>query len=114
MVVVLISNQSKEATMFRASVGGGDASHTVYRHALVRVVSPLLAPLAIGKGWSALSLALAATLMSWDPAPTLAQRFEAVLALLDAALPRRKRVGRTYQGFVKALTPRSEAILGRE
>ena len=112
MVVVLISNQSKEATMFRASVGGGDASHTVYRHALVRVVSPLLAPLAIGKGWSALSLALAATLMSWDPAPTLAQRFEAVLALLDAALPRRKRVGRTYQGFVKALTPRSEAILG--
>ena len=63
MVVVLISNQSKEATMFRASVGGRDAAHTVYRHALVRVMSPLLAPLAIGKGWSAFSLALAATLM---------------------------------------------------
>ncbi|MBK7404159.1 MAG: hypothetical protein IPJ41_05885 [Phycisphaerales bacterium] len=53
--------------MYRASVGGRDAAHTVYRHALVRVMSPLLAPLAIGKGWSAFSLALAATLMSWDP-----------------------------------------------
>lgn len=97
--------------MFRASVGGRDAAHTVYRHALVRLMSPLLTPLGLGRGWSPFSLALAATLMSWDPAPTLAQRFEGVLAVLDAALPRRRRVGRTDQGFIKALAPRSDAIL---
>lgn len=98
--------------MYRASVGGRDAAHSVYRHALVRLMSPLLGVLGIGRGWSPFSLALAATLMSWDPAPTLAQRFEGVLAVLDAALPRRRRVGRTYQGFVKALTPRSAGLLG--
>lgn len=97
--------------MFRASAGGRDAAHTLYRHALVRVMSPLLTPLAIGHGWSAFALALAATLISWDPAPTLAQRFEAARTILDAALPRRRRTGRTYQGFVKALTPRSDEIL---
>jgi len=100
--------------MYKASAGGGAATRcTVYRHALVRVVSPLLASPAIGKGWSDFALVLAATLMSWDPAPTLAQRFEAVLAVLDAALPRRRRTGRTYQGFIKAFTPRSDALLGR-
>lgn len=36
--------------MFRASVGGGDAAHTVYRHALVRLMSPLLGALAAGRG----------------------------------------------------------------
>lgn len=97
--------------MFRASVGGRDAAHTVYRHAMVRLMSPLLGVLGTGRGWSPFTLALAATLMSWDPAPTLAQRFEGVLAVLEAALPRRRRTGRTYQGLVKALAPRSDAIL---
>lgn len=98
--------------MFRASVGGSDAARrTVYRHALIRLMSPLLAPLAIGRGWSACSLAFAAVLMCLDAAPTLAQRFESALWVLDAALPRRRRVGRTYQGFVKALGRSSAAIL---
>lgn len=98
--------------MFRSSVGGRDAARRVYRHALVGLIIPLIAPLAAGPGWSALSLALASVLMSWDPAPTLAQRFESALATLDQALPRRRRTGRTYQGFVKALTARGGAVLG--
>lgn len=97
--------------MFRASIGGRDAAHEVYRHSLVRVLTPLLAPLRAGAGWSALSLALGAILMSWDAAPTLAQRFESARAVLDAALPRRRRTGRTYQGFVKALSLGSFAAL---
>jgi len=98
--------------MYKASVGGGAAARrTVYRHSLVRVISPLLAPLASGTGWCPLTLAAAATLMSWDAAPTLAQRFEGALAVLDAALPRRRRVGRTYQGFVKALSRHGGAAL---
>ena len=98
--------------MFRASDGGGAATRSVYRHALVRVMTPLLAPLAAGPGWSALALALGAVLMGWDAGPTLAQRFESARLVLDAALPRRRRVGRTYQGFVKALAARSGVILG--
>lgn len=101
--------------MFMASTGGMDAARTVYRHALVRLITPLLAPLAAlrdsGGGWTPLTLAIGSILMSWDPAPTIAQRFESALATLDAALPRRRRVPRTYQGFVKALAKRSEAAL---
>jgi len=104
--------------MFSASSSGGNAARPrsgrrleVYRHSLIRLAIPLLAPLSAGAGWSPLSLALGAILMSWDPSPTLAQRFESARAALDAALPRRRRVGRTYQGFVKALTGRSPAIL---
>lgn len=93
--------------MNRASLGDGVAALTqVYRHALVRIISPLLAPLAVGgvgEGWSMVNLALAAVLMSWDAAPTLAQRFESVLGVLDDTARGRPRVGRTYQGFIKAL-----------
>jgi hypothetical protein len=112
MVVVLSHHQGKEAAMFRASIGGRDAARVaVYRHSLVRLVIPLLVPLAAGPGWSPLTLALGAILMSWDPGPTLAQRFASALTVLDAALPRRRRAGRTYQGFVKALARRGEGVL---
>jgi hypothetical protein len=112
MVVVQLQPQAKEATMFTASLGGRDAARSsLYRHALVRAVTPLLPALACGGGWSGLALALAAILMSWDPAPTLGQRFESALAVLDAALPRRRRTGRTYQGWVKALAAHGGAVL---
>lgn len=98
--------------MFRASVGGRDAARrTVYRHSLLRVMSPLFAPLAAGHGWSALAVALCSVLMCWDAGPTLAQRFESALAVLDSGLPRRRRTGRTYQGFVKALSRRGGIAL---
>lgn len=99
--------------MFRASVGDGVAPRAgVYRHALVRRMIPLLQPLAAaaGTGWSPLAVALACVLMSWDAAPTLAQRFESALAVLDAALPRRRRVPRTYQALVKAVARRGEDV----
>jgi hypothetical protein len=97
--------------MFRASLGGRDAAHGVYRHALVRVMMPLFAPVSTGRGWSDLALALGAVLMGWSAAPTLAQRFEWTLALLDRALPRRRRTGRTFQGFVKASAKRRRCIV---
>jgi Transposase DDE domain len=107
------SNQGKEATMFRPSIGGRDAALRVYRHALVRVMIPLWPALDAGIGWSALALCLCSVLMSWDAAPTLAQRFESALAVLDAALPRRRRVPRTYQGFIKALSTRGRSLPAR-
>ncbi len=96
--------------MFRASIGGRDAALRVYRHALVRVMIRLLPALSCAGGWSATALALCSVLMSWDPAPTLAQRFESALAVLDRALPRRRRAPRTYQGFIKALSSRGRSL----
>jgi len=94
--------------MFRLSIGGMDAarSRTVYRHALVGLIMPLFPPLAAcgGAGWSPLALAIGSILMIRDPGPTLTQRFESALSTLDAAMPRRCRVPRTYYGFVNALT----------
>ena len=97
--------------MSRVSRGGGAASRVVYRHPLLRLMIPLLAPLAARAGWSDVALAVSAVLMGWSPCPTLAQRFEWTRAVLDAALPRRRRVGRTFQGFVKALGRRSTHLL---
>jgi hypothetical protein len=85
----------------------------VYRHALLSLITPILGPLDARRGWSELMLAVAALLMSWDAAPTLAQRFESVLAALDRGLPRRRRTGRTYQGFIKALTRYSDTLVTR-
>jgi hypothetical protein len=99
--------------MIKVSLGGMDAARSVYRHALVRLISPLLAPLAAsrGAGWSPRTLAIASVLMGWDAGPTLAQRFESALAVLDAAVARRRRVPRTFQGFVKALARHGDAAL---
>jgi hypothetical protein len=98
--------------MFRASIGGRDAAHRVYRHALVRLMIRLLPTLPRQGGWSGLNLVLCSVLMSWDPGPTLAQRFESTLGLLDRALPRRRRTPRTYQGLVKALAARGCGLTG--
>lgn len=99
--------------MFRASLGGRDAARVgVYRHGLLHLIMDVIGPVASGGGWSPLALMLAAILMSWDPAPTLVQRLESARTVLDRVLPRRRRTGRTYQGFVKALTRHSEALLG--
>ena len=97
--------------MSNASFGGGAANRAVYQHPLVNVIASALALTPDGRGWSATAVAIANVLMSWDPAPTLAQRFESVLDVLDQALPRRRRTGRTYQGFVKASERSSEALL---
>ena len=97
--------------MFTSSIGGGVAARCpVYRHALARFLIALLGPgvqYPAGFGWSQLSLTLCALFMQWSPAPTLAQRFESALSVLDQALPRRRRTGRTYQGFIKASLRRS-------
>lgn len=98
--------------MFNASVGGGVAARgSVYRHALARVISSIPGPLPSAGGWSMAAAALAAVLMSLDAGPTLSQRFESALMVLDRALPRRRRTGRTFQGFVKAMMRCSASLL---
>lgn len=95
--------------MFRASVGGGAASSTQYRHPLIEAMIGLLRPLAASTparrgGWSDMPLALCTLLMSWGEQATLADRF---LAAHELAGPPR---GLTYSGFIKALR-RSGALI---
>jgi hypothetical protein len=99
--------------MFDALAGSAVAAPcSVYRHALARALISVLGPLRGGPGWSPVAVALGAILMSLDAAPTLTQRFESARGVLDAALPRRRKVGRTFQGFVKALSRHADALLG--
>ena len=52
-------------------------------------------------------------LMGLSPAPTLGDRFFDARGVLDKALPRGRRVGRTYQGFVKSLLKVGETLAGQ-
>jgi len=51
--------------------------------------------------------------MTWCPLQTLGDRFAAARDVLVEMFPSRRRVGKTYQGFVKALLSRSEWLLAR-
>lgn len=58
-------------------------------------------------------VAYAAVMMSWSESTTLMQRFAAVRRTLADLFPTRRRVGATYQGFIKALTRISPRLLAR-
>ena len=49
--------------------------------------------------------------MALDCSGTLRDRFEAALSVLDRVIPRRRRVGRSYQGFIKALMKYADSLL---
>jgi hypothetical protein len=91
--------------MYSASAGGTEAARGFYRHVLVRVLIPVLEPLAgCGWGrWTGLTVSLMGLLMSWEGDRPLAERFESARSVLDAAVGRRRRVPRSYQGLVKAM-----------
>lgn len=83
-----------------------------YRHPLAAAMADLLkglvpAPADQGRRghtllWTPLLLSLCAVLMSWDPSPLLAARFQAAGLSLANLLPRKGKGG-TYQGWVKAM-----------
>jgi hypothetical protein len=83
-----------------------------YRHPLAAAMADLLkglAPAPADRGrrghrllWTPLLLSLCAVLMSWDPSPSLAARFQAAGLSLSDLLPGRGKGG-TYQGWVKAM-----------
>lgn len=56
--------------------------------------------------WTPLLVSFCAILMSWDPSPSLAARFDAAGLSLSLLLPRHKK-GATYQGWIKALQQRN-------
>jgi Transposase DDE domain len=61
--------------------------------------------------WCQRYLAFCALLMAWSATQTLADRFDEARRALVAMFPGRKRPGKTYQGFVSALSRWSETLL---
>lgn len=58
-------------------------------------------------------VAFAAVLMSWSESISLTQRFDSVRRTLIDLFPSRRRVGATYQGFLKAIRRVSPRLLAR-
>lgn len=91
----------------------------VYRHPLVAKISGCLGCLAgvadpaaaRSVRWTPLAAALAAVLMALDPCCTLAVRCEDTLACLSTDFTRRRRVGKTYNGLLKALERQERVVL---
>jgi len=63
--------------------------------------------------WTGRMLAFVATLMVWDRGQTLGDRFESARYAVTSMFPSRRRIGKTYQGFVKAMLGVGEALLER-
>ncbi len=99
-------------------VGGCDCAR-VYRHPLLTRINgslECLAGLADPKArrsvrWTPLAAALAAVLMALDPGCTLAVRCEDTLACMSGDFTRRRRVGKTYNGLLKALERQAGTVL---
>lgn len=98
--------------MLKASVGGGAATSTLYRHPLLAALIPLLGRFVDalprrGGGWGDLQIILCSLLMSWSDAPTLLDRF---VAAHDLAGP---TDAGTFTGYSKALQRRGVVLVGR-
>lgn len=98
--------------MLKASLGGGAATSTLYRHPLLAALIPLLGRFVDARprragGWADLHLILCALLMSWSDARTLLDRF---LAAHDLAGP---DDACTFTGYSRALRRRGVMLVGR-
>ena len=99
--------------MLRVSVS---ASRRVYRPVVLEAMKKFLSPeffqgqpLA-GRWWLGWELVLGAVLLSWESGGSLGQRFAATRLTLRQWWPK-KPLGRTYQGFIKALVRLSPQLL---
>lgn len=61
--------------------------------------------------WTPLAASLAAVLMALDPGCTLGVRCEDTLGCMSKDFTRRRRVGKTYNGLLKALERQSDVVL---
>jgi len=97
--------------------GCGNAA-SIYRHPLLESVSPYLSCLSHLKDrkakrrvrWTPQAAATAAVLMALDGMPALQVRCEDALRCL-AQEPRRRALGKTYNGLIKALVRQADQVL---
>jgi hypothetical protein len=102
------------------TIGCGYTAHK-YRHALLQRINPYLRcldgladPTARRRvRWTPQAAALAAVLMALDIGGTLAVRCQDTLACLRLDFRRCRRVGKTYNGLLKALVRQAPVVLPR-
>ena len=100
----------------KAKVASGSTAHPTYRPGLLEALrqSLCLNQISIAGSaawaWSPEVLVVAALLMTWQAATSLGERFEAVRDTLVEFFPDR-RIGTTYQGWIKALLRLSPVLL---
>jgi hypothetical protein len=93
-----------------------DTSWGCYRTSLLNAFNHFLCPATVagigtgGWAWTAWLLTLAAVLMAWDPSASLKDRFASARISLRQLYPK-IALGRTYQGFIKALLAHSRVLL---
>ena len=93
-----------------------DSSTGSYRQGLLEAMSAfvdrsVLVGIQLSRwAWKPWMLVLAAILMAWDPTPSLTGRYDSVGLTLRQLCPK-KRLGATYQGFIKALRAGSAGLL---
>jgi len=98
---------------------GGRASVSGYRHPLVFRISLFLSCLADMPDpkakrrvrWTPMAASIAAALMAMDPGCGLGVRCEDALRCMACDFTRRRRVGKTYNGLLKALERQSAVVL---
>jgi hypothetical protein len=92
------------------------SKRTVYRQKLLKTISSLIPPEVVkgvgGKAncWVGWRLMLMALLMAWHGGKSLAEKFDGSRLVLREMFPR-TRLGKTYQGFIKALLLNSYPLL---
>ena len=114
----LSGQKGRDAMRTDFGIGGGTSALN-YRHPLVSHISPFLKSL---QGmpdpaarrrvrWTPFASALAAVLMALDRGCPLNVRFEDAHACMAPDFACRRRVGRTYNGLVKALERQADSVL---
>jgi hypothetical protein len=117
---LLSGQKGRDAMSTDLSIGNGIATFE-YRQPLLRRISPyvrcldgLADPTARRRvRWTPRAAALAAVLMALDVGCTLTVRCQDALACLGIDFTRRRRVGKTYNGLLKALVRQASAVLPR-
>jgi hypothetical protein len=110
--------KGRDAMQTDSRIGRGGSTGG-YRHPLLQRINPYFACL---RGladptarrsvrWTPPAAALAAVLMAFDPGCTLTVRCRDALACLGLDFTRRRRVGKTCNGLLKALVRQAPAIL---
>jgi hypothetical protein len=97
---------------------GQSSSQRSYHRELLHAIGKFLPHCGLGLQskddrvrWTDRLLVVTAMLMAWQPAASLKDAFESCWHVVTGMYPTRRRVGHTYEGFIKALQKRSARLL---
>jgi hypothetical protein len=95
----------------RARLAGAGTYQTQLRESIAHLLPSRSLSLIDGRRWADRILVTCAILLAWAAGDTLAGRFAAARDAVVKTYPSRRRPGKTYAGFMAALTRRTQALL---